>query len=51
MCVCVCVMQVIRRYSDFDLLNNSLTVSYTQKKNNKVAQKQSGRICLLALLS
>lgn len=27
--LCVCEMQVIRRYSDFDLLNNSLMVSYT----------------------
>lgn len=26
-CVCVCLLQVIRRYSDFDVLNNSLMVS------------------------
>lgn len=25
--VCVCLLQVIRRYSDFDVLNNSLMVS------------------------
>lgn len=29
MCVCVCVLQVIRRYSDFDVLNSSLMVSST----------------------
>ena len=28
-CVCVCVLQVIRRYSDFDILNSSLMVSST----------------------